>query len=300
MAITGSQIITKAKSFLNESGTRFWKDYGCPTGWAWCVIFVWDIFRLCGASNLFYDGKKVAGCGLEKTWCDKNLTKVSLANAKEGDIVIFSWKKGEISHTGFAIKPLSSTVLQTIEGNTNGGKVAIRQRSSANILGIYRPKWPVEKKTTTTAKTNTTKTSSVTTINKSYKVVVSGGMNVRASASTSGKIVNGIPCNVTFKVTKKQGNWVYSPTFKGWVCIKSGSTVYCKEISATNVVTYKVTTKLGSNIRAGAGTNYKIIGSLTQGKTFKSEKQSGNWAYSSQLKGWVCIKSGNSTYLTKI
>lgn len=73
-----------------------------------------------------------------------------------------------------------------------------------------------------------------------------------------------------------------------------------EEISASNVVTYKVTTKLGSNIRAGAGTNYKIIGSLTHGKTFKSEKQSGNWAYSSQLKGWVCIKSGNNTYLTKI
>ncbi len=139
--VTGAQIIAKAKTFLGDNGTYFWKLFGCPAGWAWCCIFVWSIFKLCNASNLFYGGQKVAGCGLEKAWCDKNLQKVSLKDAKEGDIVIFSWRKGEISHTGFAIKPLSSTVLQTIEGNTNGGQVAIRQRAASNILGIYRPKY---------------------------------------------------------------------------------------------------------------------------------------------------------------
>lgn len=145
--VTGSQIIAKAKTFLGQNGTYFWKLFNCPSGWAWCCIFVWSIFKLCDASNLFCGGGKVAGCGLEKEWCDKNLQKVSLKNAREGDIVIFSWRAGEISHTGFAIKPLSSTVLQTIEGNTSGGIVAIRQRDVSTILGIYRPKYATESTT---------------------------------------------------------------------------------------------------------------------------------------------------------
>ena len=32
------------------------------SGYAWCCAFVWDIFRMCNASNLFYNGKKTAYC----------------------------------------------------------------------------------------------------------------------------------------------------------------------------------------------------------------------------------------------
>lgn len=86
----------------------------------------------------------------------------------------------------------------------------------------------VKKKLTTKTKT---KTSSIKTINKSYEVVILGGRNVHASANTSSKVVSGIPPRFSFKATKQQGNWVYSPTYRGWVCLKSGNTVCCKEIS---------------------------------------------------------------------
>ena len=295
--VTGAQIIAKAKTFLGKNGTQFWKDYGCPSGWAWCVIFVWDIFRLCGASNLFYGGGKVAGCGYEKAWLDKNCTKVSLANAKEGDIVMFSWRAGEISHTGFAIKPLSSTVLQTIEGNTSGGIVAIRQRAAANILGIYRPKYYVAPATKPKAPT-----SNVVSINKTYRVLGKNGSNIRRGASTSYGIIGGIGYNKTFNATKQCGNWVYSPNLKGWICIKSGSTNYCAEVAKTPTYkqNFKVVTRVGVNIRKGPGTSYAKISAIPVNTTFTATKKSGNWVYSEKYKGWICISGSNGTYLKAI
>lgn len=205
--VTGSQIIAKAKTFLGDNGSYFWKLFNCPNGWAWCCIFVWSIFKLCGASNLFYGGQKVAGCGLEKTWCDKNLQKVSLANAKPGDIVIFSWRAGEISHTGFAIKPLSSTVLQTIEGNTSGGVVAIRQRAASTILGIYRPKYAAESSTS----------------NRAFgKVSSSTGVRVHSAPAMSATTSEVIKYNTTLycyasKFADGYEWWKISATAEKWV-----------------------------------------------------------------------------------
>lgn len=290
--VTGTQIIAKAKEFVGENGTRFWNDYGW-SGVAWCVMFIWDIFRMCGASNLFYDGKKVAGCGLEYTWCKKNLSSVSLANAKAGDIVIFGWKKGEISHTGFAIRPLSSTVLETIEGNTSGGRVAIRQRGKQYILGIFRPKYA--------SPAPAPSPSNEAAISKTYRVISKKGMNVRTLPKYGTTIVGVVAFNSTFKATKKSGDWVYSPSMKGWVCEKDASNIYLTAVaSASYRKTFKAVTKLGSNIRSGPGTNYKKIGGLTYGKTFTATKQSGNWVYGPALNGWVCVKNGSTIYLKEV
>ena len=44
------------------SGCIFFNDdYYCQKtpggkGYAWCVTYLWDIFRMCGLSHLFYDG----------------------------------------------------------------------------------------------------------------------------------------------------------------------------------------------------------------------------------------------------
>ena len=292
---TGAQIIAKAETFLGQGGKKFWKDYGCPEGWAWCVIFVWDIFRLCNASNLFYNGQKVAGCGLEKTWLDKNLTKVALKDAKEGDIVMFSWKTGEISHTGFAIKPLSSTVLETIEGNTNGGVVAIRQRAAKNILGIYRPKYTQPKPSTTPAKG-----SKVETINKTYQVVSADGMNIRKGPSVTTARVGGIGRYKTFKATKKSGNWVYAPDLKGWICITNGKDTYLREIKAPAKTYYKVITKAGLNVRTAPSAIAPKIKAVPYGTTFEANDRRGDWVKSTKLGGWLCMKAKGQTYLQQI
>ena len=125
--------------------------YGKPvsgSSYAWCCVFVWDIFRLCGASELFYGGKKTAYCPTLYNWAKKEKLLVGKANGKAGDVVFFDWNKnGSPDHVGFVNSKNSDGTYQTIEGNTsvtsndNGGKVMERKRSQKEILDIYRPKY---------------------------------------------------------------------------------------------------------------------------------------------------------------
>ena len=63
--------------------------------------------------------------------------------------------------------------------------------------------------------------------------------------------------------------------------------------------TYEVIAKNGSNMRARATKFSSRIGGVARGKTVKSSKKHGNWIYVPDLKGWICIKSGNDIYLKK-
>ena len=154
-----STIIDKAKSYVgtteyppNSNNVIFNTDYyghevyGSET-YPWCMTFVWDIFRMCGASNLFYGGNKTASCPELMRWAKEKDLFVT-GTYKHGDVLIFDWdsiKDGD--HTGFCIEDKGDTVV-TVEGNTspadhgsqsNGGGVFIRTRSKADITGAYRP-----------------------------------------------------------------------------------------------------------------------------------------------------------------
>ena len=160
-----STIIAKAQSFIgttesppNSNNVIFNTDYyGHPVYGAetypWCMTFVWDIFRMCGASELFYDGNKTASCPCLMEWA-KATGQFVTGNYKMGDVLIFDWdsiKDGD--HTGFCESDNGDTVT-TIEGNTspddygsqsNGGGVFRRIRSKSDITGAYRPPYEVAK-----------------------------------------------------------------------------------------------------------------------------------------------------------
>lgn len=63
---------------------------------------------------------------------------VSTRSAKPGDIVIFNWDGGVVDHIGF-IEANHGSYIQTIEGNTNNGRVARRTRAWNTIAAILRP-----------------------------------------------------------------------------------------------------------------------------------------------------------------
>lgn len=158
-----STIIEKAKSFIgttesppNSNNVIFNTDYyGHPVygaSYPWCMTYVWDIFRMCGASELFYDGQKTASCPELMEWA-KRTGQFVTGEYKEGDVLIMDFddeKDGD--HTGFCIRDNGSDVT-TVEGNTssnnygsqsNGGGVFERTRSKSVITGAYRPKYDVE------------------------------------------------------------------------------------------------------------------------------------------------------------
>ena len=64
-----STIIKKAVSYLgtkenpaNSNKVKFNNDYYgrvvSGSSYPWCCTFVWDIFKMCDASDLFFGGKK--------------------------------------------------------------------------------------------------------------------------------------------------------------------------------------------------------------------------------------------------
>lgn len=157
MAVTGQNIVDKAMKYVGSGSSTFCKAYGVQAGTAWCCIFVWYIFKQCGASKLFMNGSKTAYVPTAQEWLHKNCEWVKMADAKPGDIVIFTWSgngynggSGSRDHIGFIRKKGTASTAYTVEGNTNGGIVATRTRAAKWVRNIYRPKYSASSSTSTT------------------------------------------------------------------------------------------------------------------------------------------------------
>ncbi len=140
--------------------------YGGPVrgaAYPWCCAFVWDIFRMAGASGLFYDGKKTAYCPAVETWGKRY--RVDKTAGQYGDIVLFDWgRDGVADHIGLIERRNADGSYVCIEGNTaagndsNGGAVMRRTRYRSQIRMIIRPQYdgatsvPATTTTTTTMK----------------------------------------------------------------------------------------------------------------------------------------------------
>ena len=143
----GQIIVEKAREFLGVKeypkdsnnvifNTHYYGKAVSGSAYPWCVTFVWDIFRQCGLSKLFYDGKKTASCDRVYEWGKR--TGILWGNydmVEAGDLVLFDFDgKNGYNHIGI-IEKYNNGLLQTIEGNTgtnndsNGGEVMRRLRN---------------------------------------------------------------------------------------------------------------------------------------------------------------------------
>ena len=260
MAVTGATVISKATAMLGKTGATVWNYYGLAKGTAWCAAFVSYIMAKASAKSLFYGSKPVFYVPYAQAWLAKNCAHVKMADAKPGDIVVFTWdgtgnnsEHGSRDHIGFIRKKGTPKTAYTIEGNTNGGIVANKTRALKWIYGIYRPKYGT---TGTTTKTTTTaKTSTATKSGTSYKVgktyTLQDNMNVRAGAgikfrikwvkeltadgkkhaTSSSSMANAVlkkGTKVTVLTVKTVGSNIWLQIPSGWVCAKLGNTVYIK------------------------------------------------------------------------
>lgn len=143
MGKNNTELLKIAQKHLGEGGAKFRKFCGLPAGAAWCNAFVDYIANEGGDASLFFNGKRPTYCPDSIRWCNKNLALVPLYLALPMDIIYFDWEKNGVpNHIGFVRAKKSTSEILTIEGNTNGGKVAQKTRAGKYVQGVYRPHFP--------------------------------------------------------------------------------------------------------------------------------------------------------------
>ena len=124
--------------------------YGRPvsgSAYPWCCAFIWDVFRMANASELFYDGKKTAYCPTVESFY-RSIGRW-FSTPKVGDLALFGWGGKVAQHIGI-VEAVDGNVITTIEGNTsmtsndNGGAVMRRTRTTSNCTGFARPAYGSE------------------------------------------------------------------------------------------------------------------------------------------------------------
>jgi hypothetical protein len=157
------EIIALAKSqvgYEEDPKTGFNKYnkeyYGYDSAAAWCVTYIWWLFKHIGAPELFYGGGKTASCGTLFDYYKSIGQTVPNDQAKAGDLIEFTFwdekkkKNIEHCHIGMCVS-FDGVNVKTIDGNTSdtssadGGKVLIRSRSKGCVYGVIRPAYKADK-----------------------------------------------------------------------------------------------------------------------------------------------------------
>ena len=161
MGATAADVMKKASSFIGTKespansnnvafNTHYYGRAVSGADYPWCCVFVWDVFRIAGAADLFLGGNKTAYCPTYESWALGSGLEVSKDAGEYGDVATMDFGKGRASHIGFILARLSDGTYQTIEGNTsassddNGGAVMVRIRSKSVIRHIFRPRYEKE------------------------------------------------------------------------------------------------------------------------------------------------------------
>ena len=131
---------------------------------------------------------------------------------------------------------------------------------------------------------------------KSYTLYTNNSeANIRKGRGTNYKVVATLKRNKAVKVKSLSDGWwqIASGKYKGNFINESNLSKY-----KTQTICYR--TKYTMNVRDGYSTSATVKGKVVKGRSIKSTKQRGNWAYVPAVKGWVCIKDSEKTYLEKV
>ena len=140
MGKNNTELLAIAQKHLGQGGATFRKYCGLPSGAAWCNAFVTYIFAEGGDASLYCNGKKQTYCPTSIKLCAKDMAQIPLYLAMPMDVIYFDWdRNGVPNHIGFVRGKVSTETINTIEGNTNGSKVANKTRPAKYVCGIFRP-----------------------------------------------------------------------------------------------------------------------------------------------------------------
>jgi hypothetical protein len=135
LTLAASQIGT-AESPLGSNKVKYSKWYGIVG--AWCWMFLCWLFDQKGALALIW-GKHAYVPDFKKVFNAHG--EYHTSNPKPGDLVAFDFNRsGEPEHIGIVEKVISSSTIQTIEGNTSD-KVMRRTRARSYVFAYATPKY---------------------------------------------------------------------------------------------------------------------------------------------------------------
>ena len=121
-----------------------------------------------------------------------------------------------------------------------------------------------------------------------YEVTPSEGLNLRAKAGTSYKVIACIKQGAKLKVTKVKKGWGRTSCDgkKGWIALR-----YAKYLGRYLAGKYKVTADVGLCLRKKASTSSKKLRLIPYKKVIRITKFRGNWGYTTykNRKGWVSM-----------
>lgn len=132
--------------------TAYYGKQVSGSGYAWCAVFIWWLFRQCGISYLYYNGKKTAYVPALHSFAKQN--NLIVDKPQPGDLVLFDFNaNGAADHIGIC-ESFDGEYVTTIDGNTgsgneaNGGAVMRRRRMKRYILAVIRPEYEKHEKKT--------------------------------------------------------------------------------------------------------------------------------------------------------
>ena len=136
---TNKQLLEVAIKQIGNTGGKY-RSYVHASG-SWCDMFVFWLFDANGCGSLIpWKGQQRTYCPASIKWCDNNLAQIPIYLAMACDIIYFDWdKNGTPNHIGVVESKVNTSEIKTIEGNTNGGKVARKTRAAKYVQGVYRP-----------------------------------------------------------------------------------------------------------------------------------------------------------------
>lgn len=138
---TNKELLAIAKKQIGNTGAKY-RNY-VHAGGSWCDMFVFWLYDANGCGTLLpWKGTQRTYCPASIKWCQKNLAQIPPYLAMACDIIYFDWEKnGTPNHIGVVEKRGNSKSIQTIEGNTSGGKVDDKSRNMEYVQAIFRPKF---------------------------------------------------------------------------------------------------------------------------------------------------------------
>ncbi|MEY8460153.1 CHAP domain-containing protein [Eggerthellaceae bacterium 24-137] len=246
-------------------------DYGA-NGVAYCAIFV----------SWVLDQAKVECDGTPGAYCPSIHHKQTLKapQLKAGDLALFDWEDdGTDDHIGIVISnDTKAKTIRTIEGNTNGGKVAERVRAYSTICGGIRPKYG--------------------SVPAAAEPVAKAVTRELVVAVADGRYGNG---DARSKKLKAEG---YDPEAVRLAvnAYLRGESFGASKPAGDKAVKYKVLPAAGLNIRSDHSINAKRVGGYSKDATPTVTKtyKDGSDTWGKTNMGWIALNYGGKEYARKV